>query len=56
MKCISPHNDVKFNNDSSSSASSNDNKTQNDAAKATAATAALIKNITYFKDYFDNVE
>ena len=59
MKCISPHNDVKFNNDSSSSSSSNDNKTQNDAAKATAATAAtaaLIKNITYFKDYFDNVE
>jgi hypothetical protein len=56
MKCISPHNDVKFNNDSLSSASSNDNKTQNDAAKATAATAALIKNITYFKDYFDNVE
>jgi FtsZ-binding cell division protein ZapB len=56
MKCISPQNDVKFNNDSSSSASGNNNKTQNDAAKATAATAALIKNITYFKDYFDNVE
>lgn len=62
MKCISPQNDVKFNNDSSSSTNSmsgtngTNNKTLNDAAKATAATAALIKNITYFKDYFDNVE
>ena len=62
MKCISPQNDVKFNNDissgtsSTSDMSSTNNKIQNDAAKATAATAALIKNITYFKDYFDNVE
>ena len=72
MKCISPQNDVKFNNDISSSTTDmsggtngmkdsfstngTNNKIQNDAAKATAATAALIKNITYFKDYFDNVE
>jgi hypothetical protein len=49
MKCISTQNNVKFDN--------NSNTTSTDAEKAAKAAndakATLIKNITYFKDYFD---
>ena len=46
MKCISTQNNVKFDN--------NSNTTTTDATKAANdAKATLIKNITYFKDYFD---
>ena len=59
MKCISPQNDVKFdspitktplNNNATATAST---ATAN-ATAINAMNAALIKNITYFKDYFDN--
>ena len=43
MKCISAKNDVQFDVDSAASPSPITN----------VANDALIKNITYFKDYFD---
>jgi hypothetical protein len=45
MKCISGQKDVRF-----------DNKPEfdNGSTSATTANAALIKNIAYFKDYFDD--
>ena len=45
MKCISGNKDVKF-----------DNKLEVDSSPnaATNANDALIKNIAYFKDYFDD--
>jgi len=60
MKCISPQNDVKF--DSPITKTPLNTTASTAATAATAATtatanamnAALIKNITYFKDYFDN--
>jgi predicted PurR-regulated permease PerM len=65
LKCISTHNDVKFNDNSNTKATktttiSNANATDTtmanaESAASAAASAALIKNITYFKDYFDNV-
>ena len=57
MKCISGDKDVKF--DSPATAGANANATgtgtagANAANAAATANAALIKNITYFKDYFD---
>ena len=52
MKCISGNKDVKFDNKPEDDNSSMD--TTNAAAIATTANAALIKNIAYFKDYFDD--
>lgn len=46
MKCISAKNDVQFDVDSAASASAASPITN-------VANDALIKNITYFKDYFD---
>jgi len=58
MKCISPQNDVKFDSPITKIPRNNAMAANaaNDAAAATAnaMNAALIKNITYFKDYFDN--
>jgi hypothetical protein len=56
MKCISPQNDVKFDSPITKTPL---NTTASTAATANttavnAMNAALIKNITYFKDYFDN--
>jgi hypothetical protein len=50
MKCVSAKSDVQFDTpvDQKQSAIKN---AMNDA---TAANAALIQNITYFKDYFDS--
>jgi hypothetical protein len=50
MKCITGNKDVKFDNKLDTAA------TAATAAAATAASAndALIKNIAYFKDYFDD--
>jgi hypothetical protein len=51
MKCISPQNNVKFDSPITKTPL---NTTAATAATANAMNAALIKNITYFKDYFDN--
>jgi hypothetical protein len=51
MKCISTQNNVMFDNNSNTSSTDAANavKSANDAKET------LIKNITYFKDYFDTV-
>ena len=49
MKCISAKSDVQFDTPTDQKQSPIAN-VMNDA---TAANAALIQNITYFKDYFD---
>jgi hypothetical protein len=69
MKCVSPQNNVKFdspitktplNNTTASTANTtaaNATAANTTAANTTAVNAmnaSLIKNITYFKDYFDN--
>jgi hypothetical protein len=45
MKCISGQKDVKFDNKP---------EVESGSTSATTANAALIKNIAYFKDYFDD--
>ena len=66
MKCVSPQNNVKFdspitktplNNTTVSTANftaAPSNSTAANATSVNAMNASLIKNITYFKDYFDN--
>jgi hypothetical protein len=65
MKCISPQNNVKFDSPitktplNATAATASTASTAATAATANttavnAMNAALIKNITYFKDYFDN--
>ena len=49
MKCISGNKDVKFDNKLEF-----DNKLDTAANAAASANDALIKNIAYFKDYFDD--
>ena len=53
MKCISPQNDVKFDSPITKTPLNTTAATANTTA-VNAMNAALIKNITYFKDYFDN--
>ena len=54
MKCISGNKDVKFDSPANSNATTGAGVMNINAANAAAtANAALIKNITYFKDYFD---
>jgi hypothetical protein len=55
MKCISPQNDVKFDSPITKTPRNNAMAANDaNAMAANAMNAALIKNITYFKDYFDN--
>jgi hypothetical protein len=62
MKCISPQNDVKFDspitktpiNATATVASTASTAATANTTAVNAMNAALIKNITYFKDYFDN--
>jgi hypothetical protein len=49
MKCISAKSDVSFDTPPTKPM-----KISNVSMDANAANAALIKNITYFKDYFDS--
>jgi hypothetical protein len=51
MKCISGNKDVKFDSPISSGSAT---AATNAAAAATSANDTLIKNIAYFKDYFDD--
>ena len=64
MKCISGNKDVRFDNkqevnnkpevDSGSATATTNAATAIANAAATTTNAALIKNIAYFKDYFDD--
>ena len=56
MKCISAKSDVQFDTpaDSKRSPIASVVNDANAMANAAAANAALIQNITYFKDYFDD--
>lgn len=55
MKCISGDKDVKFDSPANTTGTAGAGVMNINAANSTAnaANAALIKNITYFKDYFD---
>ena len=54
MKCVSPQNNVKFDSPITKTPLNNTTVSTANITAANAMNAALIKNITYFKDYFDN--
>jgi hypothetical protein len=54
MKCVSPQNNVKFDSPITKTPLNNTTASTANTTAANAMNASLIKNITYFKDYFDN--
>jgi hypothetical protein len=54
MKCVSPQNNVKFDSPITKTPLNNTTASTTNTTAVNAMNASLIKNITYFKDYFDN--
>jgi len=54
MKCVSPQNNVKFDSPITKTPLNNTTASTANTTAVNAMNASLIKNITYFKDYFDN--